>query len=137
MKIKLFIMLALFFSAIATSGVQNENKDLLGEWCSPYYFEAEGLVKGFHLLKDGKCKAMNVPALELEHWEVVDGYLITKGLFTDEKGVKEAYYAKEKIDKLSKDSLVLIAEDAMGKFRFVYYRPAFAKKKYGAPKNKQ
>lgn len=129
---KFFIVIALFFSAITTSGNQNEEKAILGEWCSPYSLYNEGIVKGFHLMKGGKCKAMNVPALELSNWEMIDGYLITKGFFIDEKGVKEEYYNKEKIDKLSKDSMVLISEDQMGKFRFVYYRPAFAKKKYAA-----
>lgn len=133
MKTKFLIIAVLIFIVFTTSSgnLNNSYKGIIGEWCSPSTYETEGVVKGFNLLKGGKCRALNVPALDLQSWEIIDGCLITRGFFKGEDGVREVYDNKEKIVKLTKDSLVLVYTDPTGpKFTFVYLKPAYAKKCY-------
>lgn len=133
MKTKFLIIAVLIFTAFTTSSgkLDDAYKGIMGEWCSSGTYKTEGIIKGFNLMKGGKCKALNVPSLDLQSWEIVDGHLITKGFYTGEDGVKEEYDNKEKISKLTKDSLILVYSDPNGaKFTFLYLRPAYAKKCY-------
>ena len=128
MKTKLLLVVALLFSIFTTSETlaQDNNKLIRGKW---YPSRSEsGEKKGFNFKKGGKCKAINIPSLDLKNWEIKDGVLITTGFEIAEDGTRSEYRDEEKIEKLTKNEFVVVAREACPKLVFRYVRISELKK---------
>lgn len=121
MKTKILVSIAMLFTLLMTSSTQDNNKLILGKWCNPYTYESTGEIKGFNFKKGGKCEAINVPVLDLKNWEIKDGKLIITGFRIGKDGTKAEYRTEERIEKLTKDELLVVAqeEDPHVAFRYV------------------
>lgn len=130
---KLIVILSLFIGllCIYTNGFADDlRKKVAGKWCNPYTYESTGKFKGFHLKKNGKCKAIGVADLKLESWEIKNGRLITRGTAFSEKEQKwKDYYTSERIELVNADSLYLIGAEQPYKIGFMYMSPKVLKKK--------
>mgnify|MGYP000346814957 CR=1 FL=1 len=94
-------------------------KQLIGKWCNPYTYQSTGELKGFHFQKNGKCSAINVPSLDLRTWKIdKDGYLIIEGFSTEDDGRTEVYKTRERIEKLTSDSLRLVMKESSPRLVF-------------------
>lgn len=129
MKTKILVVVALFFTMLMTSGSQDNNKLIIGKWCNPYTYKSSGDIKGFHFMKGGKCEAINIPSLDLKTWEIVNGKLIIKGFDIAKDGTRTEYMTEERIEELTKDELLLVAQEKGPKIAFKYVRVKSLKKK--------
>ena len=128
MKKFLCFSLILLAFACASDPQKEMEKAIVGEWCNPYTYQSTGELKGFHFKKGGDCEAINIPSLELESWEIKDGYLIVKGQEVTEEGTKEVYETKERIGLLTQDSLSLVVQEANPRLAFLYINAKKLKK---------
>lgn len=129
MKKLVMTMMALVCVALASYGQKAVEKQIIGKWCNPYTYQSTGELKGFEFKKGGKCSAINVPSLDLKTWKIdKDGYLIIEGFSKDENGKVEEYVTRERIGKLSTDSLELVTQEANPRLVFLYINTKSIKK---------
>lgn len=102
-------------------------KKLIGQWVNPYTYESTGELKGYDFKKKGKCSAINIPSWELKTWKIEKGWVTITGFDIDEKGNKTPYESKEKISKLTKDTLQIIVLEKP-RTTFLYVNPNTLKK---------
>lgn len=130
--LSLFLLLGLVaFNINAQTDKQNDElrKKMVGKWCNPYSYMYDGSVKGFNYKKNGKCEAIGIPDLDLRTWEVKNGKLYVKGFVLGQDGKTwEPYNTVEKIDKVNKDSLYILATE-QPKSLFFYMKMKTMKKK--------
>lgn len=129
MKNKCMGLIAVFFLFVMGVHAQELEKQIIGKWCNPYTYKSSGELKGFEFKKGGKCKAINIPSLELKSWEIKDGKLIIKGLEVQEDGKKVPYETEERISKLNRDSLTLVVQEQNPRLEFLYLNTKVIKKK--------
>ena len=126
--LSIFMLMGLMMTNINAQS-DNFSKKLIGKWCNPYTYEDEGVFKGFHFKKNGKCTSIGIKDLDLKTWEVKDGRLIIKGKELDEeKKTWIDYEVNERIEKLENDSLYVIAQEKPFKMRFLYMKVKAIKK---------
>lgn len=129
MKKLVMTMMALVCVVLASYGQKVVEKQIIGKWCNPYTYQSTGELKGFEFKKGGKCSAINVPSLDLKTWKIdKDGYLIIEGFSKDENGKVEEYVTRERIGKLSTDSLELVTQEANPRLVFLYINTKSIKK---------
>ena len=131
-KIKYFLVAVIILSVVgvyAKSRTKEQikidkhlTKQLIGQWVNPYTYESTGEFKGYDFKKKGKCNIINVPSWKIEKWRVENGWIILDGYDIDEKGNKTPYHSKEKIGKISADTLELIVFEKP-KTVFMYVNP--------------
>lgn len=131
---KIFKFLTLVICTfIFTSAAEEEinYKRIVGEWVNPYTYENSGEFKGFKFKRNGKAEAINIPSLELKTWKIENGKLIVEGFSIDEEtGERSEYNTSEKILKLSKSSLeVLALETPRAVFRYTSKKSLTKKQK--------
>lgn len=124
----LFII-AFCFMALEGQSQENLQKKIIGKWCNPYTYESSGELKGFDFRKNGTCKAINIPSLDLKTWEIQGDRLIIKGFTIGEDGQREPYETDERIDKLDADSLALVAQEKNPRVVFLYLNTKVIKQK--------
>lgn len=129
---KKLVLTTMAFACFALSGfaqdVKSLEKKIIGKWVNPYTYEYSGELKGFEFKKGGKCKAINVPDLELKTWKIdKEGYLIIEGIDT-ESGHPEKYITRERINLLNSDSLEVIAREKNPQLVFLYINKKVIKK---------
>lgn len=129
MKNLMYIGLTLLLFAFTSDTQKDLEKKILGTWCNPYTYQSTGELKGFEFKKGGKCKAVNVPSLDLKSWEIKDGYLITKGFSIEEDGTREVYETKERIAKLNADTLYVITQEENPRVGFIYLNTKIIKER--------
>ena len=119
---KKLLMTVMVLSCFAFSSYgQKVEKQIIGKWCNPYTYESTGELKGFEFKKGGKCSAINVPSLDLRTWKIdKDGYLIIEGFSTEDDGRTEVYKTRERIEKLTSDSLRLVMKESSPRLVFLY-----------------
>lgn len=128
---KKLLMTAMALACFALMGYAQKNveKQIIGKWCNPYTYESTGELKGFNFQKGGKCSAINVPSLDLRTWKIdKDGYLIIEGFSKDGDGKTEVYKTRERIGKLTSDSLELVTQEANPRLVFLYLNTNSIKK---------
>lgn len=128
---KKLLMTAMALACFALMGYAQKNveKQIIGKWCNPYTYESTGELKGFEFQKGGKCSAINVPSLDLRTWKIdKDGYLIIEGFSKDGDGKTEVYKTRERIGKLTSDSLELVTQEANPRLVFLYLNTNSIKK---------
>ena len=129
MKKLLMTVMALSCFAFSSYGQKKVEKQIIGKWCNPYTYESTGELKGFEFKKGGKCSAINVPSLDLRTWKIdEDGYLIIEGFSKDGDGKTEVYKTRERIGKLTSDSLELVTQEANPRLVFLYLNTNSIKK---------
>lgn len=115
--------------AICSFGQNNTEKQIIGKWCNPYTYKFTGEFKGFEFKKGGKCSAVNIPSLDLKTWKIdKDGYLIIEGFSKEDNGKMEVYKTRERIGKLTPDSLELVTQDGPPRLAFLYLNAKSIKK---------
>ena len=125
MKKLLITVIALSCFAFSSYGQDKVEKQIIGKWCNPYTYESTGELKGFEFKKGGKCSAVNIPSLDLKTWKIdKDGYLIIEGFSKED----EVYKTRERIGKLTTDSLELVAQDGPPRLAFLYLNMKSIKK---------
>ena len=122
MRKVMYAAVGILLSACSVDPQKEMEKKIVGEWCNPYTYESTGELKGFNYKAGGVCEAINIPSLKLESWEIKDGYLFTRGKSINDEGVEEAYETKEKIGKLTVDTLELVVQEASPRLAFIYLR---------------
>lgn len=122
MKTKFLVAIALFFTVFMTSSSELNPKLLIGKWCNPYTYQSSGEIKGFNFKKGGKCEVINVPSLDLKNWEIKDGQLIITGFSIAKDGSKSEYRTSERIESLTENELVVVANESDPKLVFRYVR---------------
>ena len=127
---KKLLMTVMVLSCFAFSSYgQKVEKQIIGKWCNPYTYESTGELKGFEFKKGGKCSAINVPSLDLRTWKIdKDGYLIIEGFSTEDDGRTEVYKTRERIEKLTSDSLRLVMKESSPRLVFLYVNKKTIKK---------
>ena len=129
MKKLLTVIMALACFALTSYAQKNVEKQLIGKWCNPYTYQSTGELKGFHFQKNGKCSAINVPSLDLRTWKIdKDGYLIIEGFSTEDDGRTEVYKTRERIEKLTSDSLRFVMKESSPRLVFLYVNKKTIKK---------
>lgn len=129
MKKLLITAMVLSCFAISSFAQNKTEKQIIGKWCNPYTYKSTGEFKGFEFKKGGKCSAINIPSLDLKTWKIdKDGYLIIEGFSKDENGKVEEYVTRERIGKLSTDSLELVTQEANPRLVFLYINTKSIKK---------
>lgn len=128
MKKVLMAVGAMACISLAGYAQKSLDKQIIGKWCNPYTYQSTGELKGFQFDKGGKCSAINIPSLDLKTWKIEDGYLIIEGYSIEEGGKKEVYETRERIDKLTPDSLEVIAQEANPRLAFLYLNTKSIKK---------
>ena len=129
MKNLLMTVMALSCFAFSSYGQKKVEKQIIGKWCNPYTYESTGELKGFEFKKGGKCSAINVPSLDLRTWKIdEDGYLIIEGFSTEDDGRTEVYKTRERIEKLTSDSLRLVMKESSPRLVFLYVNKKTIKK---------
>lgn len=129
MKKLLMTVMALACFALTGYAQKNVEKQIIGKWCNPYTYQSTGELKGFEFEKGGKCSAINVPSLDLKTWKIdKDGYLIIEGFSKDNDGKTEVYKTRERIGKLTSDSLELVTQEADPRLVFLYLNTKSIKK---------
>ena len=129
MKKLLMTVMALSCFAFSSYGQKKVEKQIIGKWCNPYTYESTGELKGFEFKKGGKCSAINVPSLDLRTWKIdKDGYLIIEGFSTEDDGRTEVYKTRERIEKLTSDSLRLVMKESSPRLVFLYVNKKTIKK---------
>lgn len=129
MKKLLMTVMALTCFALMGYAQKNVEKQIIGKWCNPYTYESTGELKGFEFQKGGKCSAINVPSLDLKTWKIdKDGYLIIEGFSKEDDGKTEVYKTRERIGKLTSDSLELVTQEANPRLVFLYLNTNSIKK---------
>ncbi len=130
MKKLLITAMTLFCFAFSSYGQGKVEKQIIGKWCNPYTYKSTGELKGFEFKKGGKCSAVNIPSLDLKTWKIdKDGYLIVEGFSKGEDGKVEVYKTRERIGKLSSDSLELVVQEAQPRLAFLYLNMKSIKKR--------
>lgn len=128
---KKLLITAIALSCFAfNSYAQNKlEKQIIGKWCNPYTYQSTGELKGFNFKKGGKCSAINVPSLDLKTWKIdKDGYLIIEGFSKEENGKIEEYKSRERISKLTSDSLEVVTNERNPRLVFLYLNTKSIKK---------
>ena len=128
---KKLLITAIALSCFAfNSYAQNKlEKQIIGKWCNPYTYQSTGELKGFNFKKGGKCSAINVPSLDLKTWKIdKDGYLIIEGFSKEENGKIEEYKSRERISKLTSDSLEVVTNERNPRLVFLYLNMKSIKK---------
>ena len=128
---KKLLITAIALSCFAfNSYAQNKlEKQIIGKWCNPYTYQSTGELKGFNFKKGGKCSAINVPSLDLKTWKIdKDGYLIIEGFSKEENGKIEEYKSRERISKLTSDSLEVVTNERKPRLVFLYLNMKSIKK---------
>jgi len=120
MKKLLVVFAALSCFALTGYAQKNVEKQIIGKWCNPYTYESSGELKGFEFKKGGKCSSINVPSLDLRTWKIEDGYMIIEGFSTEEDGKVEPYKTRERIGRLTADSLELVVQEHSPRLAFLY-----------------
>lgn len=129
MKKLLMTVMALTCFALMGYAQKNVEKQIIGKWCNPYTYQSTGELKGFEFQKGGKCSAINVPSLDLKTWKIdKDGYLIIEGFSKEDDGKTEVYKTRERIGKLTSDSLTLVTQEANPRLVFLYLNTKSIKK---------
>lgn len=125
------LVLMLGLMCMCTNGFADDlRKKVVGKWYNPYTYESTGEMKGFEFKKNGKCKALGIPNMNLSGWEVKEGRLIIKGEYLNPKSGKwENYHTSEKIDRVNADSLYVLSMEKPMKLGFLYMSPKALKKK--------
>ena len=121
-------VIALSCFASSSYGQDKVEKRIIGKWCNPYTYESTGEFKGFEFKKGGKCSAVNIPSLDLKTWKIDNGYLIVEGFSKGEDGKTEVYKTRERIGKLTTDSLELVVQDGPPRLAFLYLNTKSIKK---------
>lgn len=128
---KKLLITAIALSCFAfNSYAQNKlEKQIIGKWCNPYTYQSTGELKGFNFKKGGECSAINVPSLDLKTWKIdKDGYLIIEGFSKEENGKIEEYKSRERISKLTSDSLEVVTNERNPRLVFLYLNMKSIKK---------
>ena len=129
MKKLLITAMVLSCFAISSFGQNKMEKQIIGKWCNPYTYKSTGEFKGFEFKKGGKCSAVNIPSLDLKTWKIdKDGYLIIEGFSKEDDGKVEVYKTRERIGKLTSDSLELVTQDGPPRLAFLYLNMKSIKK---------
>lgn len=128
MKKLVMTMFALACVALSSYGQKSVEKQILGKWCNPYTYESTGELKGFEFKKGGKCAAINVPSLDLKTWKLDGDYLIIEGFSKEPDGKIEEYKTRERIGKLTSDSLQLVVKEENPRLSFLYLNTKVIKK---------
>lgn len=129
MKKLVMTVMALACFALTSYGQKKLDKEIIGKWCNPYTYRSTGELKGFEFKKGGKCSAINIPSLDLKTWKIdKDGYLIIEGFSKEDDGKVEVYKTRERIGKLSSDSLELVTQEANPRLAFLYLNAKSIKK---------
>lgn len=129
MKKLVITVMALACFALTSYGQKKLDKEIIGKWCNPYTYRSTGELKGFEFKKGGKCSAINIPSLDLKTWKIdKDGYLIIEGFSKEDDGKVEVYKTRERIGKLSSDSLELVTQEANPRLAFLYLNAKSIKK---------
>lgn len=129
MKKLVLTVMALACFALTSYGQKKLDKEIIGKWCNPYTYRSTGELKGFEFKKGGKCSAINIPSLDLKTWKIdKDGYLIIEGFSKEDDGKVEVYKTRERIGKLSSDSLELVTQEANPRLAFLYLNAKSIKK---------
>lgn len=125
------LVLMLGLMCMCTNGFADDlRKKVVGKWYNPYTYESTGEMRGFEFKKNGKCKALGIPNMNLSGWEVKGGRLIIKGEYLNPKSGKwENYHTSEKIDRVNADSLYVLSMEKPMKLGFLYMSPKALKKK--------
>lgn len=70
-----------------------------------------------------------MPSLDLRTWKIdKDGYLIIEGFSTEDDGRTEVYKTRERIEKLTSDSLRLVMKESSPRLVFLYVNKKTIKK---------
>lgn len=135
--IKLFLVIILI--CLYTNGFADDlKKKIVGKWYSPYNYEELGERVGFHFKKNGTCESTNTEILDLKKWDLKDGMLIIEGLCKDEKtGKWEKYRTEEELEKINRDTLLVVASREPVVIKFLYLSPKALKKKVTPPIKKK
>lgn len=129
MKKLLITAIALSCFAFNSYAQSKLEKQIIGKWCNPYTYQSTGELKGFNFKKGGKCSAINVPSLNLKTWKIdKDGYLIIEGFSKEENGKIEEYKSRERISKLTSDSLEVVTNERNPRLVFLYLNTKSIKK---------
>lgn len=137
MRTRLFFLMILLLGTLVQGNAQKSaNKKIVGKWYNPFTYESMGELRGFHFKRNGKCEALGIKTLELKTWKIEKGCLVIDGIAINEDGTREPYNTSEKIDKLTADTLSVIAAEKPFKLTFLYM-PKKALKKWMAKKDKQ
>ena len=129
MKRLLITAMTLFCFAFSSYGQGKVEKQIIGKWCNPYTYKSTGEFKGFEFKKGGKCSAVNIPSLDLKTWKIdKEGYLIIEGFSKEDNGKTEVYKTRERIGKLTTDSLELVTQDGPPRLAFLYLNTKSIKK---------
>lgn len=129
MKKLLITAMALFCFAFNSYAQNKLEKQIIGKWCNPYTYQSTGELKGFNFKKGGKCSAINVPSLDLKTWKIdKDGYLIIEGFSKEEDGKIKEYKSRERISKLTSDSLEVVTNERNPRLVFLYLNTKSIKK---------
>lgn len=129
MKKLLITAMALSCFAFSSYGQDKVEKQIIGKWCNPYTYKSTGELKGFEFKKGGKCSAVNIPSLDLKTWKIdKDGYLIIEGFSKEDDGRTEVYKTRERIGKLTSDSLELVSSEGSPRLAFLYLNTKSIKK---------
>ena len=129
MKKLLITAMVLSCFAISSFGQNKTEKQIIGKWCNPYTYKSTGEFKGFEFKKGGKCSSVNIPSLDLKTWKIdKDGYLIIEGFSKEDNGKMEVYKTRERIGKLTSDSLELVTQDGPPRLAFLYLNTKSIKK---------
>ncbi len=125
------LVLMLGLMCMCTNGFADDlRKKVVGKWYNPYTYESTGEMRGFEFKKNGKCKALGIPNMNLSGWEVKEGRLIIKGEYLNPKSGKwENYHTSEKIDRVNADSLYVLSMEKPMKLGFLYMSPKALMKK--------
>lgn len=130
----LYWMIFLLGCSLQTLGQKSQSKQIIGKWYNPYTYQSSGELKGFQFKRNGTCKALGIKDLELQSWRIENGFLIIEGFDVKEDGTREPYKTSERIDKLTSDTLSLVAAEKPFKMVFLYM-PEKAVKKFAAKAN--